>query len=78
MKINQAVTQRIKKLCKDRGWTISELIRRSGVHQPTMSEIMAGRSKHPRIITIKKVSDGFGITLSDFFNDELFMDLEDE
>lgn len=77
MDINHAVTLRIKNLCKEKGWTVNELIRRSGVNQSTMSEIMSGRSKHPRIITLKKVAQGFGMTLSEFFNDEVFMDLED-
>lgn len=76
MDINYAVTKRIKNLCKEKGWTVNELIRRSGVNQSTMSEIMSGRSKHPRIITLKKVAQGFEMTLSEFFDDEVFM--EDE
>lgn len=77
MDINEAITERIKNLCEEKGWTTNELIRRSGVNQSTISEIMSGRSKYPRIITLKKIAEGFGMTLSDFFRDELFLGLDD-
>lgn len=74
MLINEAVTTRIQQLLKEKGWTANELIKRSDVNQSTISEIMAGRSKHPRIITIKKISHGFGMKLSEFFDDDIFDD----
>ena len=74
MQIDEAVTTRIQQLLKERGWTTNELIKRSGVKQSTISEIMAGRSKFPRISTIKKISQGFGMTLSEFFNHKMFED----
>ena len=72
MEIDQAVTTRIQQLLRTRGWTANELIKRSNVNQSTISEIMAGRSKHPRISTIKKIAFGFGMTLSEFFDDDIF------
>lgn len=78
MDIHQAVTERVKSLCKEKGWTINELVKRSGVNQSTISEIMSGRSKHPRIITVEKIAHGFGMSLSEFFDDELFSKLNEE
>ncbi len=75
MDIHEAVKYRINDLCQERNWNINELIRRSGVNQSTVSELMTGRSKHPRISTLKRLSDGFGITLSDFFDDDIFEDV---
>lgn len=75
MDIHEAVKYRINELCHERDWNVNELIRRSGVNQSTVSELMTGRSKHPRISTLKKLSDGFGITLSDFFDDDIFEDV---
>ncbi|MGL3067129.1 MULTISPECIES: helix-turn-helix domain-containing protein [Planococcus] len=72
MQIDKAVPARIQQILKERGWTANELIKRSGVKQSTMSEILAGRSKYPRISTIKKISHGFGMTLSEFFDHEMF------
>jgi len=74
MQIDEAVTTRIQQLLKERGWTANELIRRSGVKQSTMAEIMSGRSKYPRINTIKNIAHGFGMTLSEFFNHKMFED----
>jgi len=75
--INEAITTRVRLLCKEKGWTTNELIRRSNVNQSTVSEIMSGRSKYPRIITIEKLAHGFGMTLSEFFDDEIFENLTD-
>ena len=78
MDVHDAVTQRLRNLLKERGWTTNELIRRSNVNQSTISEITSGRSKYPRIITLKKIAHGFDMTLSEFFDDELFTDLNKE
>ncbi|WP_223643449.1 helix-turn-helix domain-containing protein [Planococcus sp. 4-30] len=72
MQIDEAVTNRIQQLLKERGWTPNELIKRSGINQSTISEIMAGRSKFPRISTIQKIAHGFGMTLSEFFDHDMF------
>ena len=76
MDIHTAVTERVRTLLKVKGWTTNELIRRSEVNQSTISEIMSGRSKYPRIITLKKIAHGFDMTLSEFFDDDLFSDLK--
>lgn len=78
MGIHEAVTSRVQQLLKEKGWTTNELIRRSNVNQSTVSEIMSGRSKYPRIITIEKLANGFGMTLSEFFDHEYFHNLNDE
>lgn len=77
MEIREAVKTRIENLCKEKGWTLNELIKRSGVHQPTISEFMNGRSKCPQINTIKKLSLGFGMPLSEFFNDDIFNEVDE-
>lgn len=76
MEINQAISLRIRSLCTEKGWTINELARRSRVNQSTISEFMTGRSKYPQMNTIVKIAQGFGMTLSEFFDDELFIDLK--
>lgn len=72
MKIDVAVRRRIESLLLEKNWSVSELARRSGVNQTTLSEIVNGRSKHPRIITLKKIALAFNLTLSDFFDDDNF------
>jgi len=51
----------------------------SGVEPSTITSIFYGKSKNPGINTIKYICDGLGITLYEFFNDDLFKtnDLDD-
>ena len=44
----------------------------SGVPHTTLISIMNGDSKNPGIMTIKKLSDAFGISLAEFFSSEAF------
>lgn len=76
MEIHKAINQRINSLLLEKDWSLNELSRRSGVNQSTLSEIISGRSKHPRIITLKNIAFAFDMTLSDFFNDEVFYNIK--
>ncbi|MPN59577.1 hypothetical protein SDC9_207298 [bioreactor metagenome] len=73
-----AVTQRIEELCRERNITINALSYLCGVSNSTIKSIFYGKSKNPGIITIKKICDGFGISLIDFFNTEQFIQLDQE
>lgn len=44
--------------------------------QSTVNNIVSGRNRSATISTIKKLCDGFGITIQDFFESEPFYDLE--
>lgn len=68
----EATIIRIKDLCDKRDITIMRLAEISKVSQSTLNEIMQGRSKHPRIITLKKIANGLGMSLSEFFDHPIF------
>lgn len=57
---------RIKELMDERGWTIYELAKRSGLAQTTISN-MWKRNTEPTIPSLRAICNGFGITLSQFF-----------
>ena len=76
--IGEAVRQRILELCREQNISINALSIRSGVTQSTVNNIVSGRNNSTTISTIKKLCDGLGITILDFFNSELFLDLEQE
>jgi len=78
MDTRTAVAKRIEELCEERGITINGLSYLSGVANSTIKGISYGRSKNPGIVTIKKLCDGLGISLPDFFFSALFDDLEQE
>ncbi len=78
MKSWEAVVVRIEILCIQRGINKSKLAYVAGVHPSTVKSIINGNSKNPGIGTIKKLCDGFGITMYDFFVDVLFKELDQE
>ena len=59
---------RIKELMDERGWTIYELSKRSGLAQTTISN-MWKRNTEPTIPSLRALCNGFGITLVQFFSD---------
>lgn len=72
MQIHNALALRMKELAEERNKTAVEIGKLGGLRQSTISEILQGRSKHPKIDTITKYCNGCGISLSEFFNSELF------
>lgn len=78
MTIGEAVRLRIIQLCDERNISINKLSSISGVTQSTVNNIVSGRNNSATVSTIQKLCDGLGITISDFFQSELFSGLEQE
>lgn len=78
MTVGEAVRQRIIQLCQDRDISINKLSSISGVTQSTVNNIVSGRNNSATVSTIKKLCDGLGITIEEFFRSELFEGLEQE
>lgn len=78
MNISQATAKRILELCKEKGITVNKLSNISGVTQSTVNDIVNHKAKNIGIVTIKKLCDGFEITITDFFDAEYFRSLEQE
>jgi len=78
MNTRQAIAERIIELSKEHGIAINALAHASGVPPMTVYSILNAKSKNPGIINIKKLCDGFGITLGQFFNTCIFDNLEQE
>ena len=78
MTVGEAVIRRILELCDERGISLNKLADLSGVTQSTLNNIVSGRNKSTTVSTIKKLCDGLGITVNEFFNEALFRDLEQE
>ena len=78
MDTQEVVAERILSLCKSKDFTPNGIATHSGVPQGTVKSILNGESKNPGITNIKKLCDGFGITLGEFFSTPEFDDLEQE
>ena len=78
MNVGEAVKERILQLCKEENLSVNKLSSMSSVTQSTVNNIVSGRNHSTTISTIKKLCDGLGITIEEFFHSELFRDLEQE
>ena len=74
----ELIKKRIHELCEERGITPNALSYISGVPQATIKSILNNESKNPGVVTIKKLCDGFGITLGEFFSTSEFDNLDQE
>lgn len=78
MDIGEAVKERILELCREENISINKLCSMSGVTQSTVNNIVSGRNHSVTVSTIKKLCDGLGISIEEFFRSDLFRDLEQE
>lgn len=78
MKIKQAVAQRIINLCKERSIAVNALGNISGVNPSTIYSMLNSKSQNPGVVSIQKICDGLEISIREFFDDDIFNNIEQE
>lgn len=78
MNTKQAVANRIIQLCKERNIAVNALANISGVAPSTIYSMLNQKSQNPGVVSIKKICDGLEITVREFFDCDLFDDIEQE
>lgn len=78
VKTREAVAKRILELCDKKGITVNALANISALPPSTLKNIIYGVSHNPGIVTLKILCDGLGISLCEFFDCEIFDDLQQE
>ena len=78
MRIKEAVAQRIMNLCKEHDIAINVLGNISGVNPSTIYSMLNSKSQNPGVVSLQKLCDGLEITIREFFDDDLFNDIEQE
>lgn len=78
MSTKEAVAERIKGLCKERNIAINTLANNAGVPPSTIYSMLNSKSMNPGVVTIKQICDGLDISLRDFFDSDVFDNLEQE
>ena len=73
-----AVRDRILQLCEERNMSINKLATLSALPPSSVKNILYGKSQNPKLLTIKLLCDGLGITLGEFFSTPEFYALEQE
>ena len=76
--VKNAVVQRFKNLCSERGIATNELANISGVTPSTVYSLFDEKRRNVSITTIKILCDGLEITLGEFFSSQEFDELEQE
>lgn len=72
------IRDRILQPCGKRNITINKLATLSALPPSSVKNILYGKSKDPKIRTLKKLCDGLEITLGEFFSMPEFDGLEQE
>ena len=78
MSVKDAVVTRFSQICNERGIKINELANLSGVTPSTAYSMFDKSRRDVSIVTIKKFCDGIDVSLKDFFDDDIFNNLEQE
>lgn len=76
MGIEDAVKQRIIDLCAENKITINALAAKAGMPRSSLKNIIYGTSKNTGIVTIHLLCDALGITIIEFFEDDLFKNID--
>lgn len=78
MGIKQAVVKRLKDICKTKNIKFNKLATLSGVTPSTVYSLLDSERLDIGILLIKKLCDGLDISITDFFNDDIFVNLKQE
>ncbi len=76
MNAKEAVARRIQALCCQRNIAVNALANLCGVSPSTIYSMLNSKSKNPGVVTIQKICDGLEISVREFFDDEVFENLE--
>lgn len=79
-KIIEAVAEKINKIISDSNGTltINKIASKSCLTQSTVQHIAEKSYKDVKLLTILRLCDGLGLSLKDFFSDEVFNDIDRE
>ena len=72
MKLNEAVSNRLLELLRERNMTQYQLFKRTGVPRATISSIVKCDYPSVKLRIIHEMCQGFGIGIADFFDSPLF------
>ncbi len=78
MGIAEMVRARLISLCRERGITVNRMCELSAVPQSTVNNFLNGKTHNLGIITLKKLTDGLNLSITDFFDTEAFRALDQE
>ncbi|HIR53840.1 MAG TPA: helix-turn-helix transcriptional regulator [Candidatus Onthovicinus excrementipullorum] len=68
MTYSDAIIKRLTEICAERHITINRLATLSGITQSTIEDLMAGKTKNPKLITLHKIAIGLNMTVAELLD----------
>ena len=68
MTYSDAIVLRLRQLCKRRNITVNKLATLSGITQSTVEDLMAGKTRNPKLKTLHKIAIGLDMTVSELLD----------
>jgi len=78
MLLSDAVRNRIKFYQKKKGMSLWALFKASGVPMSTLAAFMSKRTELIKLDTLLHICEGFGITITEFFENDIFKEVEQD
>ena len=78
MSVKDVVANRFVELCREKKITINALANSAGVTPSTVYSMLDETRRDISVVTVKKLCDGLGVSLGEFFSAPMFDELEQE
>lgn len=78
MKVKDAIAERFRQLCAERHISHTELARLAGVTPSTVYSMLEPKRRDVSAVTVKKLCDGLDLFIADFYDCDLFRNLQPE
>ncbi len=78
MNLNDAIVKRIYEICEEQNSNVCDIALRGGMSPSAIYDLIKGRTKCSKVVTVKRFCDGAGITLSQFFDRNYFNEPEQD
>jgi transcriptional regulator with XRE-family HTH domain len=78
LSIREAIIKRLKEICAERNIKYNKLATLSGVTPSTVYAVMDETRVELSVITMKKLIDGLDMSVTEFFDTDVFRNLEQE
>ena len=77
MKLNDAIVMRIREICEERRLNICDASLKGGMSPSAIYDLVKGRTKCSKVITLQRFCEGAGITLTEFFDKDYFNQIDE-
>ena len=78
MSLSDAIRKRVAYFLKQKNMNLWKLFKASGVPISTLSAFMNERTELVQLDTLLHICEGFGITITEFFEDDIFLEVEQD